>query len=340
MGIFEYLNNKKSGDFKSKKENNTVETIKRMVALGLLTASIATAGLSSTACEKTPEVPYEQMVSQVAEKLDEAREDLDYNYVLSVKDEKTAKCYWIFIEQISGKTIAYNITEEQFKQFGKIAKSSKDIGYDKTTGIVVMPASAVLDGNIKSKANELIYSIVENGEPFEYDDQKFMAIGDFSDTSIKTEFTSYAEMYREFLSDTKDGFDTTFTLDEIKIGKVVDATETRREGNAVYMGTPAKYGMLLIDNYSTDGGENNRVQSIPFACRGAVYDNLKNALAEIGENQYIRKVDEDYYIDAKIFDDNSMESICSLLLDNLKQSACLTDNAIDMPLEAESEMTK
>lgn len=161
MNIKKYLEEKKDSISKN---------AKRAIATGMIAASIITTGVATTGCESVE--------SQMQEKFNDFKENFEYDYILAVK-EKENKFVLFFAYQNSGETIAYNISEEQYNQVVEIVENSSKFASVDDRGIVLIHPEG-FDGD-KKALMEVLNDVVKKEKPFDYNDQQYLAVGDYED---------------------------------------------------------------------------------------------------------------------------------------------------------------
>lgn len=157
-------------DYLKGKKKVILKNAKRAIATGMIAASIITTGVATTGCENTE--------SQMQEKFNEFKENFEYDYILAAK-EKENKHVLIFAYQNTGETIAYNISEEQYNQVVEIVKNSSKFASVDDRGVVLIHPEG-FDGD-KNALMEVLNEVVKNEKPFDYNDQQYLAVGNYED---------------------------------------------------------------------------------------------------------------------------------------------------------------
>lgn len=341
MGIFEYLNNKKSGDYKSKKENNTVETIKRMVAVGLLTASIATAGVASTGCEsKTPDMPYEEAVALVDSKIDNLNKDLEYDSI-AIGIDQNKKYLVMFMDSKTLENVSFNISK---KEYNRIMGSANAVESDAIIASpdgnsIVIEKSALEDSELQNVLSN-IFSSVAGKEPFVCEQQTQQGDNKQDNMTAIQFIDEEANQIKDILTNESGLNFEDFVVDELTL------TKKNFEKGEPRVGSRKDYYCVFVmtDYYDTNGDDiNDKYRYCTRLISEENYNKLESLLANYIDSEDIKIVNGGYVIQKDCLSKKEYSDIANLIKNTISDYTSgwlVQKSGADISIEQNEEMTK
>lgn len=358
MGIFEYLNNKKSGDYKSKKENNTVETIKRMVAVGLLTASIATAGVASTGCEsKTPDMPYEEAVALVDSKIDNLNKDLEYDSI-AVGVDQNKKYLVIFMDSKTLENVSFNISKKEYNRImGSVNAVESDAIIASPDGnFIVIEKSTLEDSKLQNVLSN-IFSSVAGKEPFVCEKQIQQGDNQQDNRTAIQVIDEEANQVKDVLTNNLGLNFKDFAVDEITLTKIegtfmkpgiakvfIAGKDSGDESAKNNNSNDYDCVLVMTDYYDTNGdGINDKYRYCTRLISEENYNKLESLLANYIDNEDIKIVNDGYVIQKDCLSKKEYSGIANLIKDAIndhKSGWLVQKSGADLAYEEILEMAK
>lgn len=360
MGIKEYLDRKKqSGDFKSKKGNDTVETIKRMVATGLLTATILAGGVSTTGCESVKSnMTYEEALSAVDSKLENFDKEFEYDSIV-VGVDQNKKYVIMFMNSESFKNVSFSISKKEYEKILSIAEAidNEAIISSPDGSSFVIEDDSFEDQDLKELLNS-IYATAANKKPFGYDAEVNTDDNQNTDnykTGVEA-IDGWAKKMGDLLvSLGKNSFEG-FDVDEIVFAKIdwdkkseLEEETKEKQGNVVVVDNGKDFKMgttgacVLIDYYDSDAdGKNDRYRIIPLILEDEQYNDVISVLENSIDGQNIKLTNGRYIVTKDCLNNPEYSTLDKAIKDALSSNmtGCFVSNSKDFPYKEESEMTK
>lgn len=295
-------------------KNNVVEKLKGTTAAALVVGTILT-GAGLTACEQRKNMSNEELASGIVNILQEQKENFELFNIIFVFVDNT---YMMIASNFDlSECVGYEISKSQFNNLIKLAneKNSDYIQVSPNGDSFVITKGGINDENLK-EFNEIVYSIISKGNTF--DVSKYVQVSPSDpnqpiinpidlENATDREYIEFGLKTNIGLNDKEHSFDG-FKADYVY---VYPQKELIKQDGSATISIGIQDYFEFVDVYPKNSGKEYDKKKIAtfIAIQDFKMDEFISLLESKIDNDKIRKVENGYLVDTKIFDDEYMSDV-------------------------------